>query len=481
MAKYQYRITGDFDWLSSSANAVFALANKLGSGKRITLRSLEITCHTNRAAATQLNYITLSRSTVSGGETVTPSKLDTSASALPSGIWLLKGAMVTSPTPIAQVRATKAMSPATALLWGGVSTPTTPGGNYRGCMQRGRTKSGSADLERLAIRPGEAVAVYASTLQCSVPLRFACTLVLRGSPKRTYTCAGFSPLLCPDQALFAIVNDSASDIIELVEWGVEEVGIFDSPYFQLVPIGGVEAAVLGDPLSSVAVLKMDTNYPDPSSWLQVVKDAPLNPFGVPQEYCSQGGLASPKGFNYLGAKDFVGPVWRAFFPEMTGAGAPGVKPDSLLINAGQRGADLLARRAAIVLREGEGLALASAAETAVLTTAVGVSGWSNFSFAAHIDVEPTVTPTLTVQAQVSLAGAEVRIYDMDDTPAGSLGTELQGVESCPTATYSYTGDIGNTIWLQIFKPGYREFGQAITLPAVQEYGYSITLQPDLNA
>jgi hypothetical protein len=486
MAKYQYRISGEFEWIASSGNAAFALVNLLGSGKRLTIRSLEVTPLASLTVATRINQLSLVRGAaamVTAGESLPLVKLDTAAAALPSGVSVLRGSMISGTVEtIGRQTAHKSINPATALAWKGWSSMNVPGGRFSGSQLRARKRSGPAgDVERVVVRPGEAVAVYAPVSECSIPLRINAMLKVQGSPARSWMASGFVNLLCPGMAVLAVVNNSAADIVELVEWGVLEVGTYDSPYFQVVPIATVEAAAFDDPLNVLPVLKMDTAYPDTSSWFRCVRDVPLNPFGVPQEYCSQGGLASPKGFNYLGAKDFVGPVWRAFFPEMTGAAAPGVKSDNLLLNSTHRGADLLMRRAGIVLREGEGMALASAAETAVATTSVGVSGWGSFHFAAHIDVEPTVTPNLTVSAQVSLAGAEVRIYDMDNNPAGSLGTELSGIESCPTATYSYTGDIGNTIWLQIFKPGYREFGQAITLPAVQEYGYSITLQPDLNA
>ncbi len=72
--------------------------------------------------------------------------------------------------------------------------------------------------------------------------------------------------------------------------------------------------------------------------------------------------------------------------------------------------------------------------------------------------------TTTFSANTSLVGAEVRIYDLDNTPTGSLGTELSGSESNASSTYSYTGTAGNSIWVQIMKSGYVEFGQQVTIP-----------------
>lgn len=93
---------------------------------------------------------------------------------------------------------------------------------------------------------------------------------------------------------------------------------------------------------------------------------------------------------------------------------------------------------------------------------------------------PPVAVTLTVSAQVSLVGAEIRIYDLDNTPAGSLGTELGGVESCADATFPYTGSAGNAIWIQIMKAGYVEFGQATVMPA-SSAGFTATLKPETDA
>jgi hypothetical protein len=58
----------------------------------------------------------------------------------------------------------------------------------------------------------------------------------------------------------------------------------------------------------------------------------------------------------------------------------------------------------------------------------------------------------------------VRIYDLDNTPAGSLGTELAGTESNATATFGASIGAGNTIWIQIMLTGYKEFGLSFTMP-----------------
>jgi hypothetical protein len=87
--------------------------------------------------------------------------------------------------------------------------------------------------------------------------------------------------------------------------------------------------------------------------------------------------------------------------------------------------------------------------------------------------------TLTISAPVSLVGAEVRIYDMDST-LPDLGTELSGTESHDATTYVFDGAAGNTIWIQIMKSGYVEFGQQFTMPT-SNGSFFANLQQDLNA
>ena len=112
------------------------------------------------------------------------------------------------------------------------------------------------------------------------------------------------------------------------------------------------------------------------------------------------------------------------------------------------------------------------------------TGTISFANGATINgsyTDSTGTKTvLTVSAQVSLVGAEVRIYDLDSANPSNLGTELAGVESCTTSTFSYTGTAGNLIYVQIILTGYVEAGQAYTIPT-SAAALSITLTPDTNA
>lgn len=89
--------------------------------------------------------------------------------------------------------------------------------------------------------------------------------------------------------------------------------------------------------------------------------------------------------------------------------------------------------------------------------------------------------TITIEASgVSLSGAEIRIYDFNNIPAGSLGTELAGTESNVGATFAYAGTPANTVWIQIMQAGYVEFNQQYILPSSNST-FTAILTPDTNA
>ena len=87
--------------------------------------------------------------------------------------------------------------------------------------------------------------------------------------------------------------------------------------------------------------------------------------------------------------------------------------------------------------------------------------------------------TLTISSQVTLVGAEIRIYDFESTPP-VFGTELEGVESHNATTYAYSGVAANLIYIQIMKDGYVEFGQQTTMPAASG-GFYALLIPETNS
>jgi hypothetical protein len=90
------------------------------------------------------------------------------------------------------------------------------------------------------------------------------------------------------------------------------------------------------------------------------------------------------------------------------------------------------------------------------------------------------TVSLVISANVSLNGAEIRIYDNDGTPAGSYGSALAGTESHTSATYTYGGSAGNTVVIQIMLDGYEEYVQQYTMPGADS-SLDVRLAQDNNA
>jgi hypothetical protein len=102
--------------------------------------------------------------------------------------------------------------------------------------------------------------------------------------------------------------------------------------------------------------------------------------------------------------------------------------------------------------------------------------------ASYTDASGTTDPALilTISGNVDLTGAEIRIYDLDNS-GNNLGTELAGIESSGSSTFQ-TSVItqSNLVYVQIFKSGYVEFGQQFTMPS-QSTTLDVELQVDSAA
>lgn len=430
MARYQYRINGILDWMDNSGNALLVIANPTGSNKKITVKRFEIQNRTVTAAAAgsvitpAATTLALCRSTVSGGTDVGLTKFDTNASAFPATVSVTTGGATSSNTVINRIFHLKQLN-ATSLSWFG----RQQNGPKRGLYQY---QSKDSAVENITVDENESVALICQTLNNSVPLRVTAILEVVGSPNRAYIASFFTQVLFQNQALFAVTNSSGSgQTIKIKSINVEEVGTYDSPYLQLVPLGSVNATNLSDTTRSVSLIKMDTANPNPDSWVKVYKNVCVLPGGgIPENYLADGSTGSPRGFNYLKTKDFLGPVYRTFFPENVAQRVGGM-PD-VFLGRSQKYDDLLTRFSTITIREGEAVGLVSGAETAVLTTAVGVSGWHCLEFGVQIDIEPKISPTLTLTGLK--VDTEVRIF------AEATTTELAGQEDIDTGTFSWVFD-----------------------------------------
>jgi hypothetical protein len=198
-------------------------------------------------------------------------------------------------------------------------------------------------------------------------------------------------------------------------------------------------------------MKLDTNSPNPGAWLTITQDTPIQPLGLPAAAFSEGSTGLPKGLSYLHTKDFLGPVYRVFFPELVTQRAGASLPDTMMLNFSHRKSDLLVQKSGITIREGEGIALISSAETAVGVAVVGTSGWGVFDVYCTIDIEPATSPFLTFTGLKN--PTEIRIYE-----AGTQ-TLLAGQENITSGSYSwnYDPDLASSVDVAVLSLGYLNF------------------------
>jgi hypothetical protein len=466
MAKYQYRVAGTFDWMSNSGNAIVALINQPGSGKKITVRSLEMTnlTYANNATAGTVSsnlpvILRIERDAVlsaDGGATVVPEPMDTTAS-WPSTVRVSTNCPVVTAGAVVGRKTVSKQKALAALSWYNSESFV---GNFSGARNPAKYSS-SGPVENYTIKAGEELAVYAAGgIEIPLPVRVQATITRQGSPNRTFVVNYFTHIISNNLAILAIDNASGSgETITLVDFSVTEVGVYDSPYFQVVPVGSLDAISANDTASQVTPFKMDTAYPDPTTWAKVYQDVAILPFGLPENALSDASAGSPKGSNYLKAKDFIGPQYRAYFPEYVGHSTLRL-PDSLGYSIGHVNADLGMRYAGVTIREGEGLALVSAAETAAGANPAGTSGWSCWHIAIQYDIEPKYAPTLTISGLKN--PSEVRIFDAGTT------TEIAGEENITDGTFTWQFDPEEypSVDISIISLNYqniRLLGQALTL------------------
>jgi len=115
----------------------------------------------------------------------------------------------------------------------------------------------------------------------------------------------------------------------------------------------------------------------------------------------------------------------------------------------------------------------------VILNASGNTGTISYRNGPDASTVVNATVNVTIIANVSLVGAEVRIYDLDTTPP-EYGTELAGIESNGTANYIYAGTEGNTILIQIMKDDYIEYTQEYVMPGSNS-DLNILLKLDENS
>ena len=473
MAKYQYRISGELAWQSNSGNALLAIENPLGSGKKLVLKSFELTPQTvtttgtaGTVSAAPGTIFNIARLSPSGGTAVPVAKADTADPNLPAAVTVVKNStVVLASSVVGRVAVQKCMSATTALERLARQNTTGRLAGVSWCAYQT-----AANRLPLALAEGESIGVFPVTLGNSLPLRVTATFYT--SAGATYVTSYFVLARTELEAVLTIRNGVGSGVtVHIINVALEEVGVYDSPYFQLVPVGAINPDAAADPARAVGVMSMDTLSPAASPWLRAYQDVPIFPLGMPENALADASTGSPKGFNYLKTKDFVGPAYRVVFPEYVPHRVNNT-PDGLgFLHARHRAASIVQRGSDIVIREGEAVALVSAAETAAgATAAVGTSGWAAFEFAAQVSVEPKATPTLTLTGLKP--NTEVGVY--------LSGELLAGAEDIDTGTFSWTYDPDDyaSVDISVLSLGYQNI--RLTNVALGSADLTIPIQQQLD-
>jgi hypothetical protein len=470
VSKAQYRICTDSDWTRGYGFAFLAITNPSGSGKRLTLRSLEVFLNSCIGATAGAIPATLysCAGALTGEDMALCAAKANSTTTIPAGIVVRRNAIAASYTAklkrLSLARQGGAVGNQNRTLFGCPMTVGDP--YYGGAAYRSALYYHATVLEPITVNNGESLALVVdqTVLTQTNPMRVNVMLAVNGHTV-TYD-------------FVSVTYPGGGNVVKVLSFGVMDVGTTDTPTLRVVPVGSLYAGDIDDAgRQRVNIVKMNSTYPDLSSTAcRLYTDIPIMPQGVPEVAIAPASAGTPQGMNYLHTRDFWGPMYRNMLVECSHMKG-GAIPDTFGYSYGHKRSDLFGRRAGFTINQGEGIAIVSSAETAVgVQPAWG--GWPALSFAAQLDVED-ITSTLTIAAPVSLVGAEIRIYDLDITPP-DLGTELAGVESHTSPTYPFTSTAGNAVWIQIMLAGYEEFGQQVTMPAA-DATFTALLKKDTNA
>ena len=447
-----------------SGNATLAILNKAASGRRLIIKNVEVRPMT-RLVATRYRQIRFGRaSTVRTGRTVTAKKYDTNAAAADLTIGLNDSIAVLSDVHRAFDVANRD-GPSFAL---GLFVKNGSAGRLGARrMRQGNWTSRDSAKEKVIVSPGESVA---AVLHFSNEQVFGyVTVEFRNTTTgEQYAINEWTYALTNGDALFTATNTHGTDDYEVIGFDFQVMGtVTATPYYQLVPFAAIDTDHIADTkLDAITdVLKFDTTDPDPSTYMQMLYDCSLSPLGVPPGYLSEGSTGSPKGFNYIQTKDFLGPLYASFFPERAYMGTA-TTVDGLLNfrhNRVKRRNRVESTDSSIVLRPGEGIALVGAAETAVVASAVEVNGWNVCEIVIDIEVLPLYAPELVLTGLQP--DTEVRIFDAGTT------TLLAGAEDVDSGTFSWAYDYEtySSVDISVLSLGYQNLrltGLPITFAGV---------------
>jgi len=469
MAKCQYRISTDSSATDNYGFAYLVIMNPSGSGKKLTLRSLEVQSHSVNIAAGTIPIDLLQCDGPLTGEDMLKCSVELDSSAtIPSTVVVRRNAIATAYTNVLRSfnagRQGGAVGNQNRLLMG---TPTTIGNRKLAGSYRSPTGASSSVVEAITVRQGKAVAAVMRQTsiaagQCINPMQVSLTLSINGKT----IVYRFMATTYPGQALFSLENNGTYTV-RLLNYGIVDVGTIDTPTLQIVPVGQLYAPDVNDTSKTqISVYKMDSTYPDPSASMKVYSNIGFIPYGVPEIAIAQSSAATPQGMNYLHTRDFWGPMYRNMLVEVAHMKSAGI-PDTLGTSYSHRRCDLFGRKSGITLNQGEGIAIVNSAETAVGVQAA-FGGWPALSFAAHVDVEPATTPYVTLTGL--LTGSDIVVLQ-----AGT-STEYTSADSYGSSTFAWPYDYAAGMFCDVcvYKAGYLPF--TIRNVSMSQTGVAIPVQ-----
>lgn len=433
-----------------SGNAMIAITNKIGTGKKIKLHEFSVKSLAVQNSQ-QLANISLTRGTLDGnGIPCSLTPFDSTA-ILPEGINVYKECVFTPNTEVfTRSTYTQTSSAGLATFFQRFGTSQLNGDSSISIY---RNKRKSYGCENIIVRPGEAVGLSSDFTSVRNKLfSVSYQIIVRGTPNRTFV--GETVVIAnPQNAFISFSNFSASDIFEIKYIDIRYIGTVDTTYLQLVPVGAVQPTAAADPERKVPVLKMDNSNPNlDRDKIDVLADVPILPFGVPEVYIAEGALGTPKGYNYLQTKDFVGPQYAVMFPEYAGGASTNYTTgEGKLLTLDTKSHNLLSPNTPLIIRPGEGLALVSGAETALVSSAVGTAGWQPLYISIVFSVENEIDPFLTL---IGLQpGSDIVLLE----PGTS--NEIVNVDSNSGTTYSYLYDFDSlpVVDIAVYKAGFIPF------------------------
>ena len=413
MAKRQYRLSTEANWQSMFGQAILAITNVSGSGRKLTLRSFEVGIQSIAGSTVPMggNATLWQCSSASGEDMTARSVRFDSGTAMPSGVVVRRGGGGDAYTNILRrVVTTRSGSAAgtqnvlaTQRSWSRI------GGLIRSPIRD------TGVVEPITVPTGSAIVLMSDIVRASVPLRVHAVVNVSGKT----VVWEYVTATRPGLSLFSLENTGAATVM-LLRLGIQEVGTTDTPYLRMVPVGQIYGVDFDDTSKQLPgkLTPMDSTYPSLDSVCKVYTDVGFVPLGVPENYMTATTAGSPRGFNYLHTKDFNGPVLRIFFPEMECNKPGGTNEDMKGYCYGHRNADIGVLYSGITINPGEGVAIVASAETAVGVTAA-FSGWPSLLFSAQIDDEPFLVPTIGATGMVT--GSRYRVERVSDSSLVTTG------------------------------------------------------------